>query len=118
MIVGVTGGRDYDDGDHVIERLEPYAEVGNVLVCGGADGADWLSLVEWVDRFQLPAVVDPAPWNRAGKPAGMMRNMRMAKGLTLAPYATLPLDVLVAFPGGRGTANMIRESRKLGVEIV
>lgn len=116
MIVLVTGGRNYDDWRKVSDRLAPFG-VGDILVVGGADGADERARQAWHYRNQLPYVVHPAPWDRTGKAAGMMRNMAMGKGLTLSPYASLEPDLVIAFPGGRGTANMVRIAEEQGIEV-
>jgi hypothetical protein len=49
-------------------------------------------------------------WRRAGTPDGAMRNQRMiAEG---AP------DLVIAFPGGLGTADMVERAKAAGVEVV
>jgi hypothetical protein len=49
-----------------------------------------------------------ADWS-IGRKAGPIRNQRM-----LDEHAP---DLVVAFPGGRGTADMVRRARKSGVEV-
>ncbi len=118
MIVMVTGGRDWTDYHHVWNTLEPYNEPGNILVVGGADGLDELARQVWHYEFQLPYVVEPAPWDRSGKPAGMMRNMSMVEGMSLVPHAAkLIPDLVVVFPGGRGTAGAKEYAMKRGIAI-
>lgn len=114
----VTGGRDHEDKDMVRAALEPYRSVKNILISGGADGWDYLTEQVWGMEFQLPYVVKPAPWDRAGKAAGMMRNMTMLDGNAIAPYGQLIPDVVVAGPGGKGTHGCIREAEKRGIEVV
>ena len=53
--------------------------------------------------------VYPANWEEFGKRAGLIRNARM---LTEGK----PERVL-AFPGGRGTADMVSRAREAGVEV-
>jgi hypothetical protein len=51
-----------------------------------------------------------AEWHRFGREAGPMRNARMlAEGKP---------NLVVAFPGGPGTRNMVDLARRAGVEIV
>lgn len=42
----------------------------------------------------------------------------MLVGNALAPHATLVPDVVVAFPGGQGTADAVRRARKAGIGVV
>jgi hypothetical protein len=116
VIVMVTGGRDFDDEQTVAQALGDYG-VGDYLVVGGARGADELARRFWHYELQLPYVVHPAPWDRTGRAAGQMRNMAMVKGLSLAPYARLIPDEVVAFPGGVGTAHAIKQARLQGIRV-
>lgn len=117
MIVMVTGGRTYRNKAVVARALEGYV-VGDYLLVGGADGADELARQYWHYELQLPYIVHPAPWNRSGRAAGIQRNMAMLKGLTLAPYARLVPDELVAFPGNRGTQNARDVAFDQGIPVV
>jgi hypothetical protein len=55
----------------------------------------------------------PANWDKHGKPAGMIRNGEMAQ----AAYKS-GNGVLIALPGGNGTANMVTQARKVGLKII
>lgn len=107
----VCGGRKYKNAnwvDRVLNRaLHKYGD-SLVLIHGGAPGADTLA-GEWADRSSVPCVVVPAPWKGMGKKAGPVRNAWMLK-------LTAP-DLIVAFPGGDGTANMIEQATGAGVNI-
>lgn len=115
----VCGGRDFDD--EILMRdvlLEYYRLLRDVTVIHGDAG--------WVDKrtgrivgadklagkvaaelgFHVVAV--PADWAKDGKAAGPIRNRRM---LEMGP------QLVVAFPGGAGTADMCRQARKAGVEV-
>jgi len=50
-----------------------------------------------------------AEWHRHGKRAGPIRNQRMLE-------EGQP-DLIVAFPGGHGTADMVRRARQAGIEV-
>lgn len=118
MIIMVTGGRNYDDYIEVRRVLELYAEVGNVLLSGGAEGADYLAERFWHSK-QLPYVVVPAEWNHLGKAAGVARSTAMLKGLPLAAHEyLLKPGVLIAFPGGKGTAHTIKAAQHLNIPVV
>jgi hypothetical protein len=94
----VTGGRDFDDYAKVSGALGVFS--GSIeLAHGCARGAD--SLCERYARSRGWTVRRfPADWNRLGKRAGVVRNQQMID--EFRP------DVAVAFPGGRGTADMVR----------
>jgi len=51
----------------------------------------------------------PADWSRHGKSAGPIRNRQML--IEGRP------DIVVAFPGGKGTANMIKQAVEAGVKV-
>jgi hypothetical protein len=51
----------------------------------------------------------PADWKRHGKSAGPLRNQEM---LDAAP------DLVIAFPGGRGTADMVRRAKSVNVKVI
>ena len=116
MIIAVTGSRHGEDRDLVAKALSEYATPGNVLVNGGATGFDTLAYEYWIGQ-QLPAITVPAPWKRSGRAAGPQRNATMLKGIALSPNALYMVDLLVAFPGGRGTASAVGIAEKLGIEV-
>jgi hypothetical protein len=60
--------------------------------------------------FGVPVSAHPADWFSHGKAAGPIRNQEM-----LAMEAPA---LVVAFPGGRGTADMVRRARKAGVDVL
>jgi hypothetical protein len=79
------------------------------LIAGGARGADTLAY-EWAQARGIPAVVYKADWAKLGRAAGPIRNQRMlGEGNP---------NLVIAFPGGRGTANMVRLAREAGVEVI
>jgi hypothetical protein len=57
----------------------------------------------------VPVVRYPADWARHGNAAGLVRNQQMLDD-------GKP-DLAVAFPGGKGTADMVRRARKAGIPI-
>lgn len=107
MRVGVTGGRDYADRRtvaRVLEALRPDV----VLVHGAATGADSLC-AEWWSSDGRVTEPHPADWTKYGRAAGAIRNQVMVDS---------GLDVLIAFPGGRGTADMVRRASRAGVKVI
>lgn len=117
MIVMVTGGRNYGDRAMIRRNLMPF-EVGDILLAGGANGLDEIARQLWHVEKELPYVVHPAPWKRTGKAAGPMRNMAMIKGLSLAPYASIIPELIIAFPGGDGTNHARSFGEERGITVV
>lgn len=79
------------------------------IISGEARGADTMAK-EFANTWDMPYIGYPADWNKYGKLAGHIRNKQMLE-------EGKP-DLVVAFPGGRGTANMIEISKKAGVEVI
>ena len=104
LVVAVTGGRDYTDIEHVWSVL---SEVNASMVLqGGQRGADWLA-VRW-GRSNGRQVVT-YEYVEVGRSGGPVRNKNMIRH-------GKP-DMLIAFPGGRGTANCVHEAKSAGVPI-
>jgi hypothetical protein len=110
MRVLVCGGRDYDDAIYArmvlgdLHRKTPITTV----IHGGAKGADELA-GWWANGAGVELHVFRPDWNAHGKAAGPMRNAEMlSKGKP---------DLVVAFPGGRGTADMVRKAQTAGVPV-
>jgi len=105
----VTGGRDFYDYAKVETALAKFGGRPVELAHGCARGAD--SLAErfaatrgWgIRRF-------PADWHRWGKRAGVLRNQQMID--------EFKPDIAVAFPGGRGTADMVRRLKAANIVTV
>ena len=107
MRVIVCGGRDYADQSRVSEVLSGLGKIDH-LFHGNARGAD--SMADWWGRKSGVRVHPvPAQWKKYGRRAGPIRNQNM---LGQSP------DLVVAFPGGRGTADMIRRAKAAGVEVL
>lgn len=102
----MTGGRFYDDANEIELQLmcmPPDA----VLVHGACSGADTLAARTWED-WGGKTESHPADWTQHGKAAGPLRNQEMVDS---------GIDFLVAFPGGRGTADMVRRAEAAGVPV-
>lgn len=107
----VTGGRDYANRE-ILFRILDAAHASNpidALIHGAARGADTLAQ-EWADDRGVCCLPFPADWKIDGKAAGPIRNARML--LDGKP------DLVIAFPGGKGTADMKKRARSAGVPIV
>ncbi len=111
MIVVVTGGRDYSNVAHVyqtlntIHRETPITE----LVHGAARGADTLASL-WARHKGVECTPVYAEWKKFGKRAGALRNEEMLRRFHPA--------LVVAFPGGSGTANCVSIAESMGLKIL
>lgn len=106
----VCGGRDFNDRGAVFRELdrlttdegELLPRNGTVIIHGacptGADRwADEWAVINWCRCEEFPA-----DWGVFGRSAGPRRNQRMID-------EARP-DLVVAFPGGRGTADMVKRA--------
>ena len=106
----VCGGRDFTDRAAVFAALDRADAKRPVmlLIHGAARGADTLA-GEWAAARGVTVAECPADWQTHGKAAGSIRNQQM-----LGLYAP---DGVVAFPGGSGTADMVRRARGAGIPV-
>lgn len=123
----ICGGRDFgnikEERDFILGTLEQLAikewprleedEYGNWLpdvrvVSGGAKGVDSVA-IDWAVVNWLSFKEYKADWEKYGKGAGTIRNKQMLD--------EEDVNVVVAFPGGRGTANMIKQAKERGIEV-
>jgi hypothetical protein len=110
----VTGGRDFTNAATVDRWLRAMAALGPIALIahGDAPGADSLAAT-WAKRHGIvtvPFPVTPADWKAYGKRAGPRRN-----GIMLD---TMTPDVVLAFPGGRGTADCIRQAEARDIPVI
>ena len=110
MKVIVCGGRQYSDLVNIFTKLDEYHDIHNIseLIQGGALGADFIAKT-WAEKRGITCHTINADWKNNGRAAGPMRNAEMLK---------LDPDVVIAFPGGIGTADMIHKATKANVEVV
>jgi len=101
----IAGGRDCTLTEAHFTWLDTLPNVTEV-VSGGARGAD-AGGEKWGTLRGLRVTTFPAQWGLHGRAAGPLRNEQMAK------YA----DALAAFPGGRGTSDMMRRAKAHSLEI-
>ncbi len=107
----VCGGRGFFDRTMLFNTLDGLRRTYRALhiIDGAAFGADSLAS-EWAVENDQSLEEYPADWTRFGRAAGSIRNQRMLdEGKP---------DLVVAFPGGRGTADMVRRAKAAGVEVM
>lgn len=124
MRVLVCGGRDYtipmDHHDpldvecadlqlrHLQQVLEEYLTPDSVLISGVGRGADAASIA-FAESKGILVIKYPANWWRYKKAAGPFRNQQMIdEGKP---------DIVLAFPGGRGTADMKKRARQADIPV-
>jgi predicted Rossmann-fold nucleotide-binding protein len=107
----VCGGRRYSDHvtlGRVLADIHAEKPIG-VIVIGAATGADALAWA-WAEKHGIQYAAFRADWDTFGKAAGPRRNRQMLD--------TTKPDLVVAFPGGRGTAHMVSIARAAGVKVI
>lgn len=111
MIVLVTGGRDCKDLGLVygaLDLIEP-----SLVIHGAARGADSLAQ-RWAELQGVPTKQYPvtkADWDTYKNFAGSIRNQKMLDD-------NPDINVVLAFPGGAGTNDMIRRAKLQGFNII
>ena len=112
MKVCVTGGRDYSDKATVFRVLNELHAATPIwmVIHGDATGADSLA-DSWARQNEIIRVCVPAKWKTGtrGLAEGPARNRRMI--LEFEP------DLLVAFPGGKGTKDCAAYAEHEGIEV-
>jgi len=114
MRVLVCGGRNFSDRDRVFAKLNHLYYDPDVwmfeIIQGGATGADMIAK-EWTkNKVGCFCWTYTADWKKYGKAAGPIRNQRMIdEGRP---------DICVAFPGGKGTADIVRRCKAAGIEVI
>jgi hypothetical protein len=110
MRILVCGGRDYADRRAVYRVLDAALRSGDVFIIeGGARGADRLAR-EWAIDRAVSYETFEADWGKYGGVAGTLRNTAMID-------MGRP-SMILAFPGGRGTQNMVSQGHKRGILVV
>lgn len=124
MKVLVCGGRDYgianpdlkskqaaqEEIDHlfyILDRLHKTNKITHIIH-GWAKGADTLAH-GWATKRGIMVTGYAADWEKYGRSAGYKRNVEMAQA---GP------DLVVAFPGGKGTDNMMKVASDLGIKVL
>ena len=107
----VCGGRNFDDYDLLDDTLNGVFAKTRIteLLHGGASGADTIA-VDWAALADVPVRKFPAQWKTYGKRAGPIRNSLMLQ-------EGRP-DLVVAFPGGAGTRDMVAQAKRSGVAVL
>ena len=104
MRIAFTGGRDYTNAHVVCCVLDMLDWHNHVLLVGDCPtGLDFIVQKE-TDRCE----VFRANWDKHGKAAGPIRNGEMLH----------EADFLIAFPGGKGTENCVKQAKEMGITVL
>ncbi len=109
MRVIVCGGRDYTEETEIRKKLAVLRDEhpDAVIIHGGAPGADsWAGYV--AGSLGLQVEVHSANWAKYGRAAGPIRNQEMLDS---------GVDLVIAFPGGRGTKDMTDRAKRASVKV-
>lgn len=110
----VSGGREFNDVDFIFKRLNTLHNSRSVteLIHGAARGVDSICGY-WAEEMDITVTPVPAKWRDDNgvldRGAGLKRNQHM-----LDEYRP---DALMAFPGGTGTADMVKRAEKVLHEV-
>lgn len=107
----ICGGRDYRDSVTLYKILDNFHHQNfiDVIIEGDAPGADRMAGY-WAKKNKIDLLLFPAEWEKYGKRAGYLRNQRMLdEGKP---------DLVMAFPGGTGTAMMTKLATEAGIEVI
>lgn len=106
--------------DTLDEIYPEYTSDADLLIINGAGwGADMCS-TQWATRNNIKYHEYPADWKRHKNAAGPIRNQKMLDEEVEYDRFNKPLVdkfLVVAFPGDKGTNDMITRSEKLGITV-
>lgn len=108
MRIGVIGSRGFNDYELVCKELNPLINEVEMIVSGGAKGADTLG-EKWANENNIQTLIFKPDWNRWGKRAGFIRNTDIVANS----------DYVIAFWDGAspGTLSSIKLCEKSGRKI-
>lgn len=106
MKILVCGGRTYTNAQRLFAELDKHNPTH--IICGGASGADTIS-VQYAKKHGIKCTIYFPDWTNYGISAGTKRNTAM---LEEKP------DLVIATTGGPGTADMVRKSEKANFKVI
>ena len=120
LVIAAGGGRDLA-WSHQRIAAELLARTGgrpvHLLLHGGARGAD-AAIGRASQQLGWSALVMPAQWQLHGRAAGPIRNRELLEqAIARAEAHSSPgyqaSVLVVAFPGGTGTASLVQQARRM-----
>lgn len=110
--LGLDPGSVYVRLVRMLNELSANGKRPLTIIHGGANGVDTMANT-WCFNTNTPKLVFPVSkedWERVGNIAGNLRNTKMLED-------GKP-DMCVAFPGGRGTADMVAKAQAAGLRVL
>ena len=106
----VCGGRDFTDTEFIYAALDHIDKkyMIETVIEGDARGVDRIAGY-WARKNKKDNLKFPADWDTHGKAAGFIRNRQM---LDLKP------DIVIVFPGGKGTAHTRNLAYDRGLKVI
>lgn len=106
MKLAIIGSREFNDYEFLCKSLEPIKSMVQLVVSGGAKGADELG-ERWANENNIPTLIFYADWKKHGKSAGFIRNIDIIKNC----------DAVVAYQvnqskGTQHSLNLAKEHSK------
>jgi hypothetical protein len=110
MRVIICGGRYYDRPAEAFAYLDKFHALLPItlVIEGGQRGADRIAY-DWAVKRRIETMTVPALWSTHGGSAGPLRNQAMLE-------RHRP-NLVIAFPGGSGTMNMVRLATAAGLPV-
>ena len=108
MKVGIIGSRGFNNYELVDEVMNEHIDEVEVIVSGGAKGADTIGEF-WAKQNNKNLLIFKPEWGKFGKRAGFIRNQDIVKNS----------DLVLAFWDGqsKGTKNSIDLCEKFGIPV-
>lgn len=108
MNIAVVGSRKLKNYRYIEKRLLTHFNKGDILISGGANGADSLA-EEFADKHGYLKKIFPANWELYGRSAGYKRNVDIVENC----------DLLIAFWDGesKGTKHSINLAKNNGKKV-
>jgi hypothetical protein len=108
MKVAVIGSRDFNDYELMSEHLNQIKDEIQLIVSGGAKGADSLA-EKWASENSIETLIFKPDWKKFGRSAGVVRNRDIVANSNL----------VIAFWDGqsKGTKSSIDLCGKLGIKV-
>ena len=120
LVIAAGGGRDLA-WPHQRVAAELLARSGgrlvHLLLHGGARGVD-AAIARAAHQLGWCSLVMPAEWGRHGRAAGPIRNRELleqaiARAVAHTSPGSITSVLVVAFPGGAGTASLVKQARRM-----
>ena len=119
VVIVAAGGRDLVWPQERIASALLQRSGGravHLLLHGGARGAD-AAIGRAAHQLGWSSLVMPAQWQRHGRAAGPIRNRELllqaiARAVAHTSPGSIASVLVVAFPGGRGTASLVQQARR------